>query len=264
MGRRAGGQGTGDRGARASDLADLRPGSVQTFLRPPRFSLKQQPARQLALALKVLAPSAVLVIHSSCHLALFAQEKLCKSLMHRVTSRHLSDASGSLSPVFKLTLLQPASQSSQPASFSSALVTSTQAGKKGSRSPFPPENIESKGSGLNTRASTHIPTDTPPLGVHGNLNPYSPSRLLFYYSSYWTCDCAQGHPTCSLNTWLFFTCSATPPVSHTPVGWSAGWVIVGGCSLTGQITNQASSSPFPGWENTNTALLSGTDQSYTT
>lgn len=141
VGRRGGGQGTGDRGARASDLADLRPGSVQTFIRPPRFSLKQQPASQLALALKVLAPSVVLALHSSCHLALFAQEKLCKSLMHRVTSRHLSDASGSLSPVFKLTLLQPASQSSQLASFSSALVTSTQhrQARKGSRSPFPPE-----------------------------------------------------------------------------------------------------------------------------
>lgn len=102
------GQGTGGLEPQTSQTSDLDPSRLSSDL---QGSLSNN--SQLALALKVLAPSAVLVIHSSCHLALFAQEKLCKSLMHRVTSRHLSDASGSLSPVFKLTLLQPASQSSQ-------------------------------------------------------------------------------------------------------------------------------------------------------
>lgn len=104
------GQGTGGLEPQTSQTSDLDPSRLSSDL---QGSLSNN--SQLALALKVLAPSAVLVIHPSCHLALFAQKKLCKSLMHRVTSRHLSDASGSLSPVFKLTLLQPASQSSQPA-----------------------------------------------------------------------------------------------------------------------------------------------------
>lgn len=157
------GQGTGGLEPQTSQTSDLDPSRLSSDL---QGSLSNN--SQLALALKVLAPSAVLVIHSSCHLALFAQEKLCKSLMHRVTSRHLSDASGSSSPVFKLTLLQPASQSSQPANqpvFSSALVTSTQAGKKKKvhGPPSPPENIESKGSGLNTRASHNTYRRTRPL-----------------------------------------------------------------------------------------------------
>lgn len=179
------GQGTGGLEPQTSQTSDLDPSRLSSDL---QGSLSNN--SQLALASKVLAPSAVLVIHSSCHLALFAQEKLCKSLMHRVTSRHLSDASGSLSPVFKLTLLQPASQF-QPASQTASFFfcprneyTGRQE-KKVHGPPSPPENIESKGSGLNTRASHNTYRRTRPLLARtAILNPYSPLRLLFYYSSY--------------------------------------------------------------------------------
>lgn len=155
------GQGTGGLEPQTSQTSDLDPSRLSSDL---QGSLSNN--SQLALALKVLAPSAVLVIHSSCHLALFAQKKLCKSLMHRVTSRHLSDASGSFSPVFKLTLLQPASQSSQPASqffCPRNEYTGRQEKKKVHGPPSPPENIESKGSGLNTRASHNTYRRTRPL-----------------------------------------------------------------------------------------------------
>lgn len=147
----------GGTGARASDLADLRPGSIQTS------DLLQGSLKQQSLAIKVPAPCRPAFLFLCPLPSVLAQEKFCKSLQELDTpeSRHvIFPTLLDLSPVFKLTLCY-ASKPGQPASCLPPSHTHARAlaGKRGHGPPSPRKTVNQRGRA--SASGEHIPTDTP-------------------------------------------------------------------------------------------------------
>lgn len=211
----------------------------------------QGPLKQQLLQLKVPAPCRLVVWSSPAQPVLspfcLAQKSSARSARAWCCPSHVMSCFRRfwiLSPVFKLTLLR---SQQAPASQHTVCRPRTNWQAKGGHGPPSPTNKKKRSVNQRGRASTsgdQIPTDTPSWRTRQFKTPI-PSRNIYFIILRIDLDLHPSHPTCHP------ICSsrglATPAQAHhhcTPV-------VGAGCRVV--LTRRfrpASSSPFPGLENT--------------